>query len=38
MKSWINVGSSIGGSWMTLTEEFPIATLNTTSQSPVKPL
>ncbi len=27
MKSWINVGSSKGGSWMTLTEEFPIATL-----------
>ncbi|MBF8808741.1 MAG: hypothetical protein IC227_11480 [Enterococcus lacertideformus] len=38
MKSWINVGSSKGGSRMTLTEEFPIATLNTTYQSPIKPL
>lgn len=38
MRSWINVGSSKGGSRMTLTEEFPIGTLNTTSQSPVKPL
>lgn len=38
MRSWINVGSTKGGSRMTLTEEFPIATLNTTSQSPIKPL
>ncbi|MGX7173581.1 hypothetical protein [Enterococcus ratti] len=31
MRNWINVDSSKGGSQMTLTEEFLIATLNTTS-------
>ena len=38
MKEWINVGSSKGGCRITLTDEFPIAKLNTVEQSPIKKL
>jgi hypothetical protein len=37
MRSWINVGSNRGGARMTLSEVFAISTLNTTSQSPIRP-
>lgn len=38
MKEWINVGSSKGGCRITLTDEFPIAKLDTVQQSPIKKL
>lgn len=38
MKDWINVGSSKGGCRITLTDEFPIAKLDTLSQSAIKKL
>lgn len=38
MKGWINVGSSKGGCRIRLTDEFPIAILNTTEQSKIRKL
>lgn len=38
MKDWINIGSSKGGCRITLTDEFPIAKLDTLSQSAIKKL
>lgn len=38
MKKWINVGSTKGGCRITATDEFPIASLNTITQSPIKKL
>lgn len=38
MKKWISVGSSKGGCRVTATDEFPIASLNTVTQSPIQKL
>ena len=38
MKKWISVGSSKGGCRITATDEFPIASLNTLTQSPIQKL
>lgn len=38
MKKWINVGSSKGSCRITATDEFPIASLNTLTQSPIQKL
>ncbi|EGO2842887.1 hypothetical protein IBQ15_002643 [Enterococcus faecalis] len=38
MKEWIAVGSSKGGIRITVTDEFPIAQLDTVEQSPIKVL
>ena len=35
MKKWINVGSSKGGCRITATDEFPIASFNTLTNSPI---
>lgn len=38
MKRWLDVGSSKGGCRITLTEEFPISSLGSTTQSAIKKL
>lgn len=38
MRRWIDVGSNRGGSRMTASEEFPISSLATISQAPVRPI
>ncbi|WP_314065978.1 hypothetical protein [uncultured Vagococcus sp.] len=38
MKRWIDVGSSKGGVRMTLTEEFPISSIGSTSQAKIQKL
>lgn len=38
MKRWLDVGSSKGGCRIILTEEFPISSLGSTTQSAIKKL